>query len=237
MFQLFAQRSYRPERLDTGDYTAQEYALWQKEMKLINRFLGDTRALRLELKDEMNGRPETPVSILDVGAGAGTLLKAATGLRGKDVGGMFVGAELNHEAAKSINALKTEFGISAVECDALKLPFADDSFDFVVTSLFLHHLNDSDALTLVNEMSRVARNRFFIIDLHRHAGAYYLYRTFGPLLFQGFTIEDGSLSILKSFRPAELLQLAQKAGISDAVVKRRLVFRLSLSGGKAVQPL
>jgi len=234
MFQSFAQRSHRLERLDTGDYTQAEYAKWQSEMKLINRLLGDARALRLSLADELRDRKNSEISILDVGAGSGELLKTAKETIG-DRTTFLVGAELNADAARSINKRSAEFGVNAVQCDALKLPFADDSFDFVISSLFLHHLNDEQAQHLIIEMSRVARKRFFIIDLHRHAAAYHLYRTFGRLFLQQFTLDDGSLSILRSFRPDELLRLAANAGICDAVVKRRAAFRLVLSGGKALQ--
>lgn len=233
MFPSFSHRSNKLERLDTGDYTPAEYAKWQSEMKLINRLLGDARALRLSLADELRDCSDG-VSILDVGAGSGELLKTAKETIGhKSV--FLVGAELNADAAKSINRRSDEFGVHAVQCDALKLPFAGDSFDFAVSSLFLHHLNDGQATTLINEMSRVARKRFFIIDLHRHAAAYHLYRTFGRLFFQRFTVEDGSLSILRSFRPDELQRLAANAGISDAVVKRRAAFRLVLSGSKTIK--
>lgn len=232
MFEKFQNRSHELERLDKGDYTAAEYSKWQKEMRLINRWLGDARALRLALRDELSCRSDAGVSILDVGAGSGELLVAAKDSIGKS-DAFSVGAELNAEAANSIGRKRSEFGILGVQCDALKLPFADESFDFVVSSLFLHHLSDDQAITLITEMNRVARKRFIVIDLHRHAAAYYLYRIFGPMLFQQFTIEDGSLSILRSFRPAELRQLASKAGIEDAVLKRRAAFRLVLSRSKS----
>lgn len=221
----FDQRTNRLERLDTGAYTAAEYAKWQTEMRWINRLLGDTRALRLALRSELQNCSDSRVSILDVGAGSGELLTAARGFVGEKTV-FLVGADLNREAARSINGR----AMSAVQSDALNMPFADGSFDFVISSLFLHHLTDEDAVRLICEMSRVARKAFFIIDLHRHAAAYYLYRTFGPLLFQRFTVEDGSLSVLRSFRPDELVQLTQTAGIADAVVKRRAAFRLVLSG-------
>ena len=231
MFESFAQRSHRLERLDTGDYTPKEYAKWQSEMKLINRFLGDARALRLSVSDELRKCGEE-ISIIDVGAGSGELLKTVKEtITGKRT--FLVGAELSADAARSIKIRTNEFGVHAVQCNALRLPFADNSFDFAISSLFLHHLNSDQTITLINEMSRVARKRFFIIDLHRHPIAYHLYRTLGPLFLQRFTVEDGSLSILRSFRPDELRQLATTAGISDALVKRRFAFRLILSGSKS----
>ncbi len=233
MFRSFDKRSQCLERLDTGDYTPAEYAKWQREMRLINRFLGDTRSLRLSLRGEMRNFSYGRVSVLDVGAGSGEMLKAARETIG-DRPLFLVGAEVNADAARSINDLAFQFGIRGVQCDALKLPFADNSFDFAISSLFLHHLNETDATTLIKEMSRVAKRGFFIIDLHRHAAAYHLYRIFGRLFLQRFTLEDGSLSILRSFRPGELLRLARMAGVRDAVVTRRAAFRLVLSGTKSI---
>ena len=231
MFGSFDQRSNKLERLDTGDYTPQEYALWQAEAKLINRWLGDSRAVRLALSSplkKLKGR----VSIIDVGAGSGELLRAAGLAAGQDRMAFLVGAELNADAARSIAANRTGSEMFAVQCDALRLPFADDCFDFAISSLFMHHLTDEQAVTLIAEMARVSRRRFFVIDLHRHAAAYYLYRLFAPILLQRFTVEDGSLSILRAFRPAELLELARTSGIVNACVTRRAAFRLVLSGSK-----
>lgn len=233
MFQIFDERSHLLERGDTGDYTSREYTLWQKEMRAINSLLGDTRALRRVLSDELRGSDAAAVSVLDVGAGSGELLIAAKSLIGKKHS-LLVGAEINPDAARSISRRHVHFDLLAVQCNGLALPFADDSFDFTVSSLFLHHLDDEQAMTLIREMSRVAKKRFFIIDLHRHAVPYYVYNTLGRLFLQPFTLEDGSLSILKSFRPAELLQLAVRAGVSDAVVKRMAAFRLVLSGTKTI---
>jgi|ERR1043166_3325776 SAM-dependent methyltransferase len=228
MFKRFATRNLRLERLDTGDYTPEEYVKWQSEMKLINRFLGDTRILKLSLEHELPKR-EDHVSILDVGAGSGELLKAAKEMmNGKTA--FLVGAELNTDAVRSIR--DRSFGVHALQCDALRLPFSDGSFDFVVSSLLLHHLDDECARCLIAEMQRVARRGFFIIDLHRHPAAYYLYRLFGSIFLQRFTLEDGSLSILRSFRPHELRRLADQAGVQHPVVKRRAAFRLVLSGSK-----
>ena len=227
MFPSFTKRSRKLERLDTGDYTDEEYKRWLVETRFINRWLGDSRALRLSLNSEL---ADGPVSLLDVGAGSGELLKSAGSIL-NDRPSLLVGAEINSEAASTISR-QTGYDLKAVRCDALELPFADGSFDFVVSSLFLHHLGDEEAIILIKEMKRVARRNFFIIDLHRHRAAYYLYRIFGPILLQPFTIEDGSLSILRSFRPDELERLGKSAGI-DPDVKRRLLFRLVMSGRKA----
>ncbi|MFN2501056.1 MAG: methyltransferase domain-containing protein [Pyrinomonadaceae bacterium] len=231
VFDGFKQRSKQLERLDTGDYTAAEYAKWQAEMRFINGWLGDARALRLVLADGVQPDTDKNVSVLDVGAGFGELLKTARAVIGTNHG-LLVGAELNANAARAIKDRRDAGPLAAVLCDALKPPFAENSFDFVISSLFLHHLTDDQAVTLVGHAARTARKRFVMIDLHRHAAAYYIYKTLGPLFFQRFTVDDGALSIRRSYKPAELLAIAKAAGVKDAVVHRRAFFRLVLSGSK-----
>ena len=46
MFDRFQQRSTDLERLDTGEYTSEEYSRWQREMKFIHGILGEERALK-----------------------------------------------------------------------------------------------------------------------------------------------------------------------------------------------
>jgi hypothetical protein len=81
-------------------------------------------------------------------------------------------------------------------------------------------------------MKRVARQKIFVIDLHRHALAYFLYTTVGKLfLYNRLIRHDGALSILRSFRPAELEDLAARAKLENVSVERHFPFRLVLSGG------
>ena len=203
MFERFATRSHELERLDTGDYTPAEYRRWQREMWFIHRIFGELRALRRTLMRDIEAACDVSVSVLDVGAGSGELLRVLEKwTAGRKT--FFVGAELNAEAARTIKSTI----LAAVRCDALRLPFPDSSFDYVFCSLFLHHLGDDDAVGLLKEMSRVARKRIYVIDVNRQPAAYYLYKVLGGLVLQRFSLEDGSLSILRSFSPDELVVIA-----------------------------
>jgi len=110
---------------------------------------------------------------------------------------------LNARSARSIAEESREFEeINALRGDAFRLPFADESFDYVMCSLFTHHFRDDNVVKLLREFARVARRKIFVIDLHRHALAYFLYTTLGRIILHNrLTREDGALSILRSFRP------------------------------------
>ncbi len=225
MFERFKQRSYELERIDKGEYTPAEYKRWHREMWYIHRFFGEMRALKSSLLPCLEANGDRAAKILDVGAGAGELLSQIRKWTPKGNHRLF-GVEINDVA---VNEILTA-GHNSVRADALCLPFADGSFDYVFCSLFLHHLGDEAAVELLREMKRVASKRIFVIDLNRDPLAYYSYKIFGALFLQRFTLEDGSLSILRSFTAEEILEIAEKAGLGNIDVTRSKLNRLILSG-------
>lgn len=233
MFEKFKQRSDELEYIDTGDYTPAEYESCIGELQLVNRWMGDAHSLKASLFEEVDTQALQSFSILDVGAGSGELLRVtATWARQAGRRASAVGLELNERSAESINEESDRFDeINSVRGDALRLPFADASFDYVICSLFTHHFVDEQVVQILREMSRVAKRRIFVIDLHRHPIAYLLYTTVGKLVLHNRLLRhDGALSILRSFKADELLQLAQRAGLKDIWLERHFPFRLVLSG-------
>ncbi len=235
MFNSFRQRSYELEHLDKGDYTPAEYEGCLVELRLINEWLGDARALKRSLLAEIKRAGLQEFSVLDVGAGSGELLRvAAAEARRRGWRARLVGVELNERSAQAINEESSAYAeIAAVRADAFHLPFADDAFDYVICSLFTHHFRDEAVVRIMREFARVARRRVFVIDLHRHRVAYYFYTTIARLFLHNRLIRaDGALSILRSFKPAELRRLAAEAELQRIEVQRRFPYRLVLSGSK-----
>jgi ubiquinone/menaquinone biosynthesis C-methylase UbiE len=232
MLERFKQRSHRLEHIDTGNYTPEEYEDCIGELQLVNRWMGDAHSLKTTLFRDVEAHSLRSFSVLDVGAGSGELLRVAA-VWARETKRQFrgVGLELNERSAESINEESEEFEeISGVRGDALKLPFADAQFDYVICSLFTHHFVDDQVVEIFGEMSRVARRRIFVIDLHRHPIAYLLYTTLGKLVLHNRLLRhDGALSILRSFKSDELLELAQRAGLRDVLIERRFPYRLVLS--------
>ena len=223
---VFEERSTELERIDTGDYTPEEYATFLREIRFINRYLGDSRALRKSLLSDVKEKNLREFSVLDVACGSGELLREVAKFALDDRrSARLVGIDLN-ELSFAGEREQKEFDqtIDYVRGDAFRLPFPDRSFDYAISSLFFHHLDDAQIPEVMREMSRVSRLGVFVIDLHRHAAAYALYKLFcfafriSPLVAQ-----DGSLSIRKGFRPGELDRIASR---SDLHTLRVTPFRL-----------
>src|SRR4051794_7285064 len=123
--------------------------------------------------------------VLDVGCGRGLFLIGAANRLDAARGGRAVGIDLwqaedlsgNNPAATIENA-RIEGVADRVEvktADARRLPFADGSFDVVVTSMALHNIyNAGERQTAVREIARVLKpggSRVLIVDI-RHSTQY-----------------------------------------------------------------
>ena len=213
---MFDIRSNEPERIDTGDYTPEEYKRFLKEIAFINRYLGDGRALKQTLLEEIESGDIREFSVLDVGCGSGELLRMiAEFARETNRNASLVGVDLNPISSETTQSESREFGeIVSVRGDALRLPFADDSFDYAISSLFFHHLTDDQILTALGEMHRIASRGVIVIDLHRDPIAYVAYKLFCfAFRISQLVRHDGSLSIKKGFKPEELKRLGVLAGL------------------------
>lgn len=235
MLSRFRQRSYELELIDTGDYSPEEYEGCLVELRRVNRWLGDNRALKNSLLVGVEQQKLETFSVLDVGAGSGELLRViARWARTQNRRANLTGLELNERSATSILQESTDFPeVNAVRGNALALPFPDNSFDFAISSLFTHHLRNDAVVSVLKEMNRVAHRGIFVIDLHRHPLAYLFYTTVGKLFLHNRLIRsDGALSILRSFKPAEFRRLAEDANLKHTAVVRRFPYRLVLAAHK-----
>src|SRR3977135_1976553 len=103
MLERFRQRSYELENIDKGPYTPEEYEGCIVELKRVNEWLGDAKALRGSLLKEIESQGLRSFSVLDVGAGSGELLRvAAQWARETDRAAALVGLELNERSAHAI---------------------------------------------------------------------------------------------------------------------------------------
>lgn len=229
---MFSKRATKPERIDTGDYTPEEYATFLREIRFINQRLGDRSALETTLLAEISELDLKHFSVLDVGAGTGELLGViADFAQAGNRTAQLVGLDLNTLSVKEIAAeSRVHNEISTVQADAIILPFAENAFDYAICSLFTHHLTDEQIPVVLKEMSRVASRGIVVIDLERSPTAWLLYQLFciayriSPLVRQ-----DGSLSIRKGFTCEEMVNIGKNCGLETVQVKRHAPYRVVMN--------
>lgn len=226
-------RSYDLEILDDPHHDAAELERSLDQVADVNRWLGGDRALRRTLAPLLTV-PGT-VRLLDVGAGNGEVALAvarwaAEHGRRWQVAALDLHAQTAALAARRARAAGPGAGVSVLRGDGLRLPFADRSVDVAFTVLTLHHFREEPAVLLLREMARVARRLVVVNDLERNRPAWLGARALAATVWRGnrITRNDGPLSVRRSFTPAELLALAERAGLRNARVRRRVAFRLVL---------
>jgi 2-polyprenyl-3-methyl-5-hydroxy-6-metoxy-1,4-benzoquinol methylase len=103
-------------------------------------------------------------------------------------------------------------------------------YDAVTCSLFLHHLDEPQALALLHRMAEMASRLVLVSDLQRGWTAWILTHIFTRLLTTSHVVHvDGPRSIEAAFTREEAQALADRAGLSGAKVHRRWPFRWLLS--------
>ena len=176
-----------------------------------------------------------PLRILDVACGAGDLCIAlhqraarcglSLHLEGADISSQAL--EYAGKRAKTVGA-KVHF----FQQDALGGDFPS-VYDVVFCSLFLHHLNEEQAVNLLKAMARAARRMILISDLTRsRLGWLAAYLVTRMLTTSDVVHVDGPLSVQGAFTPTEALALAHQAGLHGATVVRRWPFRFLLTWGR-----
>jgi hypothetical protein len=112
--------------------------------------------------------------------------------------------------------------------DALADPLPSD-YDVVTCSLFLHHLDDAEAIELLRRMAAAARRLVLVNDLVRsRTGLTLAYVATRLLTLSPVVHVDGPLSVRAAYTPPEALELARQAGMQGATIQRKWPFRFLL---------
>ena len=202
-------------------------------IRKVNRRLGYTQVILHHLSRFSAGwKAGQVVRLVDIGTGSADIPLAIldwAAARGFDV--RVTGVDLSAGVIKQAALLAHHPRLTLVQADATRLPFEKGSFDYAITSMFLHHLSDADAERALSEMGRVARRGVIASDLlrlRRSYAAIYLLTIFASPMIR----HDARVSIRQSFSRSELRRLADRAGLGFADDFVHLAHRFALAGEK-----
>jgi ubiquinone/menaquinone biosynthesis C-methylase UbiE len=223
-----------PELIDGDSLNDWERLEALGQLPRVNRWLGGARVVIKELRRiAASLTTRDRVRTLDVGCGAADIPQAiGRWAAAKRLRFTIVGLERDAATIElAARRANPETSVLLVRGDGLRLPFADQSFDIAMASMFCHHFYRDELQQILREMARVASEAVIINDLHRHWAALWGYRAFSHLFLRGHVIRyDGAISVRRGFRPNELRQLAAHFPDFSWTVNRRLMFRLCLVG-------
>lgn len=186
------------------------------------------------LKQARSNSPERPLTILDIAAGGGDLAIRLASLAkrdgvsvvidGCDISPTALGFATDHAVAAQRN------NVRFFQCDALHQPFPRPEYDVVMCSLFLHHLNESDSILLLQRMKAAATQLVLVDDLRRTRLGYWLAWLGCRILTRCHVVHaDGPMSVEGAFTSSEALNIAAKAGLAHAVLQNHWPQRFTMS--------
>jgi 2-polyprenyl-3-methyl-5-hydroxy-6-metoxy-1,4-benzoquinol methylase len=172
-----------------------------------------------------------PIRVLDLASGGGDVLLALAERAARaclDV--RIEGSDLSAEAVRFARARAVDRN-AAIRFSALDVrndPIPE-GYDVVTCSLFLHHLDEADAIALLSKMARAAGRLVLVNDLVRGRIGYVLAWTGCHILSRSPIVQhDGPVSVAGAYTIAEVRKLAERAELAGASLTRHWPCRFLL---------
>jgi ubiquinone/menaquinone biosynthesis C-methylase UbiE len=215
-----------PELLDTDSGTSREVADSLRDLRMFNQRFGGVRVMAQLLLEVARQRGLQEVSWLDVAGSTGDMVTLTQGaLRGSDI----TLHPVVLDRAPSHLHLPGNGSHLNICGDALALPFRDNSFDVVGSSLFVHHLEPEELQQFAGEGLRVARHAFVINDLVRHPLHLALSYAGAPLYRSRLTRHDAPASVRRAYTVAEIRDILGHAGAEEFSIETFYLFRMGVT--------
>jgi 2-polyprenyl-3-methyl-5-hydroxy-6-metoxy-1,4-benzoquinol methylase len=226
------QRRREPEIMDQPGLDEVQHVQALRGLARINRLSGSARILWPALRTLARQLSPAPLRLLDVATGGGDVpLGLWRKARRAGLALAIAGCDRSPTALAHARRGAARHGadLRYFEWDALGGPLPE-GYDVLTCSLFLHHLDEAEAVGLLARMAAAARRLVLINDLRRSTVGLLLAYLGTRLLSTSPVVHtDGPLSVAAAFTPAEMRTLAARAGLKGATVARRWPFRFLLT--------
>ena len=160
---------------------------------------------------------ERPIHILDVGCGYGDgLRRIEAWARQHRVSVQLTGCDLNPDTvAIAADASPSASRIEWIAADIFRYD-GRRPIDIVISSLFTHHLKETEIVQFLRWMEAHGRIGWFINDLSRASTPYKLFKAFSRAArLHRFVQHDGPVSIARAFVPDDWRRMCTVAGLRE----------------------
>jgi 2-polyprenyl-3-methyl-5-hydroxy-6-metoxy-1,4-benzoquinol methylase len=232
LFHDLSHRRRQPEIMDQPGLAADKHRHALRGLARVNQISRTAAILWPPIRALARHNAPRPTRLLDVASGGGDVvrtleryaLRAGLPLE-------VTGCDVSLFAVEYAQSESAQTGSQAkfVLCDALSSELPGE-FDVVTCSLFVHHLEETEAINLLGKMQRAAGQLLLVSDLLRTVLGYQLAWWGSRILSRSSVVHvDGPMSVEGAFSMEELRRLADRAGLTGARFERRWPQRCLLS--------
>lgn len=229
-------RTLTPELMDDPSLDAGAHALALRGLARLNALARSDAILYPRVRAaaiERGGR----ITLLDIATGAGDVpLRLARRAARDGLTILLHGCDVSDQALGEAERRAAGAGrtFELFRLDAVNEPIPD-RFDVVTCSLFLHHLDERGAVSLLRNAG-AAGSLLLVSDLRRcRAGVAAAWAASRALTRSRIVHVDAVRSVRAAFTDEESLSLAQKAGLDGAEVRRCWPWRMLLSWRRSLE--
>ena len=162
-----------------------------------------------------------PLRVLDIATGGGDLpIDLARRARREWLAVEFAGCDYSPRAIAfaRLRAHRARTDVHFFKFDTRAQP-VPTGYDVITAGLFLHHLSDAEAVSLLRNMAAAAARAVLVDDLRRSRRGLWLARLATRALSRSPVVHiDGPRSVRAAFTSRELSRLAAQAGLTGAEI-------------------
>lgn len=228
-----AERCPLKEIMDLEDRPEAEQEEAYRYIRWVNCYLGGSRVILRHLRRYCKAWPKSEaIWILDVGTGSADIPRAvADWARNMEWKVRVVALDLNPKALEFAKRdLDAYPEIQLMKGDVFHLPFSPKSFDYVISSMFFHHLTDSEIPEVLRRFEHLAKRGIIVNDLERrwesYLGIFLLSRLTKNEIFRS----DAPLSVARGFRRREMENLIRESRLGYLRYHPHPFYRFSIAG-------
>jgi len=232
LWSQLGQRQLRPEVMDQPGLDTQAHQAALLGLARINALTRSASCFFPAIRRLASQKRPRRLRILDVACGGGDTVRAIARLGRREGIDLEVhGCDISDEAVALANQSARAQGLEAhfFQADAIGAPLPS-GYHLITTSLFLHHLREPDAETLLRSMAAATLDQLLVHDLIRSHLDLLLTWIGTRLLSRSAIVHiDGPLSVGGAFQLDEVAQLARAAGLAGSQISRFWPERFLLS--------